>query len=177
MPSSSPSDNVAFWFTNLRQLKAACNNTSVDKLDLLTFANATVAAFLPSSTEQSTFLVSAAASTGYDDMSSADLTTYKTFEGLLDNWNPLTTDIAVLLQSLAVPSLQGVASADFLIATVAAAFPGGSAGSAWTDALAALKSTIPAICFTAAFQTKINATVDKAGTKMSDLIPQIAVLG
>ena len=36
---------------------------------------------------------------------------------------------------------------------------------------------IPAVCFTSGFQTKINGTVNKATSKMSDLIPQIAVLG
>lgn len=177
MPSISPTEGLALWFNNLRQLQAACNNTSVSKMDLLTFANTTIINVLPTAAEQNNFLVSAVSSTGYDDMAVADLTTYKTFEGLLDNWNPLATAVAVLLQSLAVPALQGVGSADFMNATVATAFPGGSTGPVWSNALASLKSNIPAICFTAAFQTKIDATVDKAQSKMSDLIAQIAVLG
>ena len=104
MLSISPSDGLALWFTNLRQFQAACNNTSVSKMDLLTFANSTIVTALPSATEQNTFLTSAGISTGYDDIATADLTTYKTFEGLLDNWNPLPTAVAVLLQFLAVPS-------------------------------------------------------------------------
>jgi hypothetical protein len=177
MTDISPLDGLAFWFTNLRQLQVACNSIIVMKMGRLTFANTTIVTVLPTAGEQGTFLTSAAASTGYDDMATADLTTYKTFEGLLDNWNPLVTAIAVLLQSLAVASLQGAASADFMNATVAAAFPGGSSGAAWSGALASLTSEIPAACFTAGFQTKVNATVDKAGSKMSDLIPQIAGLG
>jgi hypothetical protein len=177
MASNSTSDGLALWFTNLRQFQKACNNTSVSKMDLLSFANCSIITVLPTATEQKTFLTSASVSTGYDDIAIADLTTYKTFEALLDNWNPLATAIAVLLQSLAVPSLQGVGSADFLNATVASVFPGGNVGLAWANALASLKSNIPAICFTPAFQAKIDITVDKAGSKMSDLIPQIAVLG
>jgi hypothetical protein len=178
MQSISPNDGLALWFANLRQFQTACNNTSVSKINnLLVLANTTIVTVLPTAAEQNTFITSAGTSTGYDDMAIADLATYKTFEGLLDNWNPLTTAVAVLLQSLAVSSLQGVASADFMSAAVIAAFLGGSAGTPWTDALDSLKSNIPALCFTSAFQGRIEITVDKAGAKMSDLIPQIAVLG
>ena len=177
MPDISPSDGLTLWFTNLGQLQAACNNTSVSKLDKLTFANTTIVTVLPTTAEQKTFLTSVGVSSGYDDIAIADLTTYKTFKGLLDNWNPLATAIAVLLQSLAAPPPQEMSSTDFMNATVSAAFPGGSAGSPWSDALASLKSGIPPECFTSGFQTTIKTTVDKAATKMSDLISQITVLG
>src|ERR1035437_6141455 len=100
MQSISPSEGLALWFTNLGQFQKACINTSAGKLSLLKFANYNILKALPTKPEQDNFLVSAADSTGYDDMAEADLATYKTFEGLLDNWNPLPTAVAVLLQSL-----------------------------------------------------------------------------
>ena len=178
MPSISPSQNLAFWFTNLRQFQTATNNTSAIKMTLLTFANSPITPILPSTTEQDTFIVSVGASTGYTDMNNTDLTTtYKSFEALLDHWNPLPTATAIVLQSLAVPALQGTAGADFLSALVSDAFPGGSTGADWTTALGVLTSSIPAVCFTATLQTAVNKTVDTATSKMSDLISQIAVLG
>jgi hypothetical protein len=177
MPSSTPSQGIANWFYDLRELQAACNSTAITAMNLLDFADANIVASLPTATEQSTFLTSAASSTGIDDMSTADLTGFKTFEGLLDFWRPLTTPISILLQSLAAPALQGIASSDFMNALVSDAFPGGSKAAPWINALSSLASSIPAICFTAKFQTSINAAVDEARTKISDLIPMIAVLG
>ena len=177
MPDISPSQGVELWFTNLRQFQAACINTTAYKASLLTFANTTCCADLPSLAEQSNFVSAAAASTGYDDMAVADLATYKTFAGLLNNWNPLPTAIAILLQSLADPTLQNVPSKAFMKAAVATAFPVGSTGAPWKEALETLQSNIPAICFTAPFETAVNATVDKSGSTMSVLIAQIAGLG
>jgi hypothetical protein len=177
MPSRTLSNGIANWFYDLRELQAACNSTAASAMNLLQFADANIVAVLPTATEQSTFLTSAANSTGIDDISTADLTNFKTFEGLLDFWRPLITPIGILLQSLAAPALQGIASADLMNALVSDAFPGGSKAASWTSALNSLASSIPAICFTAKFQTTINAAVDKAGTKMSDLIAMIAVLG
>ncbi len=177
MPSISPDPGIDFWFKNLRQFQAACINTTAAKEDLLTFANHSCTAALTTSAEQNNFITAAAASTGYDDMAVADLTTYKTFAGLLNNWNSLPTAVAILLQSLAVPSLQTVPSKAFMKAAVADALPGGSAGPAWQAALAALTASIPPVCFTQGFRDAIAKTVDKQGSKMSDLIPQIAGLG
>jgi len=177
VPDISPSQGVELWFTNLRQFQAACINTTAYKASLLTFANTTCCADLPSLAEQSNFVSAAAASTGYDDMAVADLATYKTFAGLLNNWNPLPTAVAVLLQSLAVEALQNVPSKAFMKALVSVAFPGGSIGPAWNAALAVLTASIPTICFTKDFQTAVAVTVDKPVSTMSILIPQIAGLG
>ncbi len=177
MPSISPDPGIDFWFKNLRQFQAACINTPAAREDLLTFANHSCTAALPTSAEQNNFITAAAASTGYDDMAVADLAACKTFAGLLNNWNSLATAVAILLQSLAVPALQTVPSKTFMKAAVAAAFPGGSAGPAWQAALSALTASIPAICFTKDFQNAVAATVDKTGSTMSVLIAQIAGLG
>src|ERR1039458_7985993 len=126
MPSISPDTGLAFWFTNLRQFRTSCNNTTANNMDFLTFANSPITNILPTDNEQKTFVTSAAAVTGYDDMDVSNLATYKTYEVLLDNWNPLFTAIAVLLQSLSTSDLQGASSADYLIALVSTAFPGGS---------------------------------------------------
>ena len=178
MPQPTPREAIATWFQQLCQLQVATNNTDLQTMPLLAFANRTIKKDLPTNTEQETFLTSAAAALGSPDMNDpSNITTYSTFEGFLDHWNPLFTPIAVLLQSLADPSLQGVASADFMAANAVTAFPGGSKGALWTTAIGLLRSDIRADCFTDKFQKTINATVDKAGSEMKDLITQIAQLG
>src|SRR6202034_2553870 len=114
--------------------------TAITAMNLLLFADASPLTYLPTATEQSIFLTSAEAATGIDDMSNADLTSFKTFEGLLDFWCPLTTPIAILLQGLAAPAFQGIASADFMNTFVSDAFPGGSKGAPWTSARNGLAS-------------------------------------
>jgi hypothetical protein len=176
MPTPDP--NIQFWFNNLKSLQTASNNTTLQSMNLLNFANSNIVAYLPSTTEQKTFLTSVAAFTGYSNVAPADLAGFKSFEGLLDQkWNYLPTAIDTALQPFAAASVQGGAGADFWNATVAAAFLGGSAGTPWQQALACLVASFPPECFTAAFQTTINGIVDKATNKVSDLIPQIAVLG
>jgi hypothetical protein len=181
MPSLSPSDalnDIKAWFVHLRAFRSACVGTNAMHMDLLTFANAGITTVLPSAADQNNFIVAAVNATGYNDMALSDLTTtYKTFEALLDHWNPLITPIALYLWSLSVSSLQGGASADFWKALVSTAFPGGSGGAAWTGVKNGLASALAPECFTAAFQTKVNTGVDAAGTKISDLVPQIAGLG
>jgi len=176
MPSISPSQGVALWFTYLRDFQAACNSTTAAQMDLLTFADTSVTAILPSAQEQNTFLTNIAVSPGISGIPISALAGVS-FEGLLDNSNPLVTYVAVLLQSLSDPSLQNAASADYWSALVSAAFPGGSKGAPWTVAMGSLTSVIPAVCFTATLQAAVNKTVDKATSKVSDLIPQIARLG
>jgi hypothetical protein len=178
MPSPSPDTaDLKAWFTHLRAFQSACPGTNVNKIDLLTFANTTITTALPSTADQNTFIVSAVNATGFNSMALSDLTTYKTFVALLDHWNPLITPVAIYLRSLSIPALQGASSADFYKALVSTAFPGGSKGAAWTKVMAGLTSSFDPVCFTSAFQVKINTAVDAAGTKISDLVPQIAGLG
>jgi len=183
MPSPSPDPNIQRWFTQLRQFQAACINNSASKLSLLNFANATILTYLPSTASQNNFLTSVGASTGCDDLQIADLTTYKTFRALLDYCHLLENEIFNALQALSVPALQTVDCTPYYAATVAAAFPpdvaGGkvSTGAAWSAALALLMVSMDPNCFTLAFRLQVNATVDKVGSTMKDLIPQIAVLG
>lgn len=177
MAPASPSQNLASWFAYLRQFQEACSfNKDAAKMDLLTFANAKITRVLPSATEQGQFMV-AVANTPGDPVSNADLTTYATFEALLDHFSPLPTYVGVYLQTLAVAPYPAGPSADFWKARVADAFPGGSKGKAWTTALGCLASVMPAVCFTSAFQQKVAKTVDGATIKMSDVITQIAGLG
>lgn len=176
MPDLLPSQAVALWFTYLRELQADCINTNASKMDLLTFANTKILTALPTTAEQNAFIVAAKGAPGFD-LSTSQLSTYATFEALLDHFNPLTTYVGVLLQSLAASPFPSGAAADFWKASIATAFPGGSNGAPWQAAMQALASVIPAVCFTAGFQTKVNSTVDAANSKMSDVITQIAVLG
>jgi hypothetical protein len=178
VPSPSPDPNIQFWFNNLKSLQSASNNTTLMAMNLLQFANSNIVAYLKSSKQQSTFLTSSAALTGYSNVAPADLAGFKTFEGLLDQkWNYLPTALASALQPFADASVQGGAGADFWNATVAQAFPGGSTAKPWQNALGCLTASMPPECFTAGFQAQINAIVDKGGSKVSDLLPQIAVLG
>jgi hypothetical protein len=178
MPTTPPNTDIQFWFNNLSALQSACNSTAISKLDRFQFANSNIVASLPSATQQKTFLTSVKALTGYDNVAPADLTGFKTFEGLLDQkWNYLPTAIATALQSFAPSTLQGGAGADFWNATVGLAFPGGSGGTAWIKARACLVASMPPECFTVAFQAQVDTIVDTPTNKVSDLIPQIAVLG
>jgi hypothetical protein len=178
LSADDASDEIKAWFDHLDDFRESCVGTNAAVMNPLTFANAAITTILPTTAEQNNFIVKAVAATGYNDMALSDLTTtYKTFEALLDHWNPLITPIALYLWSLAVPSLQGGASADFWKALVSTAFPGGSKGAAWTRVMTGLSSAFAPECFTTAFQTKVNAAVDAAGTKISDLVPQIAGLG
>jgi hypothetical protein len=173
----NPSQGVALWFTYLRDFQSDCAfDTNVAKMDLLTFANSKIIAVLPSDNEKNQFIVAAKSSPGFD-ISISQLTTYSTFEALLDHFNPLTTYVGVLLQGLSAAPYPSGAAADFWKAKASSAFPGGSAGTQWNGALSALASAIPAVCFTQPLQTKINALIDKAGSAVSDVISAIAVLG
>jgi hypothetical protein len=174
--AATASDGIAQWFTGLRAFQSACIGTNVSN-NLLTFANTTIATVLPTDAEKSNFVTRAVAATGFDDMAIADLTTYGTFEALLDNWNALVTRVAIYLQSVSASTLQSSASADFWGASLSVAFPGGSAGNVWTEAMHGLASAIPASCFSSNFQQQLNGTVDTGTKKISDLVPQIAGLG
>ncbi len=177
MTSVSPDPGIQSWFTELRKMQAACINNSAEKLPLLSFANANIIAALPSAADQNNFLTSVAATTGYSDLQTADLTTYKTFRALLDYCHLLENEIFIVLRKLSVAALQKANSTTYYAATVTTAFPGGSAAQPWTDAQATLQVSMDLTCYTLPYRIKINAIVDKAGSAMSGVIPQIAVLG
>jgi hypothetical protein len=177
MPSIPPGDAVALWFTYLRGFQAACSfNTNVPVMDLLTFANSTIASVLKSSNQQNQFIVAVADKPGFD-LSVSDLTTNKTFEALLDKFNPLATYVGLYLQSLAAKDYPAGSYADFLQAPCSQAFPGGSKGNQWQTALGCMTSVIPAACFTPKLQTQAGQSIDSAQKKMSEVASQIAVLG
>ena len=84
--STIQKQNMLLWFSYLHALQSACSfNTTVKLLDLLKFANFGVATALPSSVEQSQFIVAVQSNPGFD-LSPADLTAYSTFEALLDHF-------------------------------------------------------------------------------------------
>jgi hypothetical protein len=175
--SSTPDLGIQFWFKQLGQFQAACLNNTVGDLTTFQFAGATIVFVLNSTNSQKHFLTSVAKSTGYDDLQISDLTTYKTFGGLLNYCNAFTSALFNALQPLAIEALQNVDSKPFLAATVAVAFPGGSTGPAWVRALGVLMPSMDPTCFTFPFRIGVSATVDKAGATMGDLITQIAGLG
>ncbi|HTU43283.1 MAG TPA: hypothetical protein VMF10_16360 [Candidatus Aquilonibacter sp.] len=171
-------DEVKEWFAQLGLFRAACVGTNTTGMNVLEFADASIITILPSTADQENFIAAAVSATGYNDMAITDLTTtYKSFEALLDHWNPLITSIALYLWSLAVPSLQGTASADFWKAPVSTAFPSKSTDPPWKGVMDGLASVFPPECLTAGFQQKINNAFDANGTKISDIVPQIATLG
>src|ERR1700722_11143068 len=131
MSNSLEKQNLLRWFTYLHALQSDCSiNASVKTLDLLTFANSTIVKILPSANEQSQFILVAILSPGFD-LSINDLSTYATFEALLDHFNPLPTYVASYLQTVSAASYPSGSLADFLSAAIAAAFPGGSKGAPW----------------------------------------------
>lgn len=169
--------NVLLWFSYLHGLQAAASfNTTVKMLDLLSFANYGITKAFPSSNEQCQFIVNVKSYPGFD-LSPTDLTTYSSFEALLDFFNPLPFYIGAYIQTVAAGSLPSTSLADFLSASVTTAFVGGSNGSNWTQALGLLTSVIPSACFSSTLQTAVAATVNDATKKVSDLVNQVATLG
>lgn len=181
MPNLSPTDafsDIRAWFDHLSAFRSACVGTNVMHMDLLTFANVPITTVLPTTAEQDNFIVAAVDATGYDDMALSDLTTtYRTFQALLNHWNPLVTPVSLYLWSLSVPSLQSGTSADFWRVLVSAAFPGKSNDPVWTGVMNGLASAFAPECFTLGFRRTVNSMFDIATTKISDIAPQIAGLG
>ena len=177
MPNSIQKQNLMRWFTYLHALQDDCSfNTSVKTMTLLEFANAKISTIMPSPNEQGQFILNAGKSPGFD-LSTDDLTNYATFEALLDHFNPLPTYVGLYLQTAAAGTFPSGSFADFLNASISAAFPGGSSGPSWTTAMGLLTSVIPAVCFSAKLQTAVAATVDDSSKKVSDVVNQIATLG
>jgi hypothetical protein len=177
MSDSIEKQNLLRWFTYLHALQSDCSiNTTVKTLDLLTFANSTIVTILPSSNEQSQFIIEVKSSPGFD-LSISDLSTYATFEALLDHFNPLPTYVAAYIQTVAAASYPSGSLADFLSAAITAAFPGGSKGAPWALALSLLTSAIPSVCLTAKLQAAVATTVNDVTKKVSDVVNQIATLG
>jgi hypothetical protein len=177
MANSIEGQDVELWFSYLRDLQSACSiNTSVKSMDLLTFANSKIATILSSANDQNQFIIEAKESPGFD-LALGNLTTYTTFEALLDHFNPLPTYLGMLLQTTAAQPYPSGGVADFLNALISSAFPGGTHGTLWTTALGLLASVIPSICFSSKFQSDVAITVDDPSKKISDLVNQIAILG
>jgi hypothetical protein len=193
MPSPPPDPEIQFWFTQLGRFQAACISNSAAGLNLLQFANANIVSTLNSPNTQKNFLTAVAASTGYDDLQISDLTTYKTFGGLLNYCRLLENDIFRALQALSAPEYQTINSTAYYATPVASAFPGGSPGPVgpgiggglagpstgprWMSAQDLLMASMDPSCYTLAFRIKVNAAADKPGAKMSDVLPLIAGLG
>jgi|SRR5215472_12224027 len=177
MPDSLDKRNLERWFANLLELQNDCSmNTSVKDLDLLTFANTTITSVLPSPNEQQQFIINVKGAPGFD-ISMADLTTFSTFEALLDNFSPLPTLVGAFLRTLAVGSFPTGSLVDFFKAAVSSAFPGGSTGTQWTNASSQLTSVIPVVCFSGKLQAAAAKTVDDSTKAVRDLVNQIAELG
>lgn len=169
--------NLLMWFSYLHALQSDCSfNLSVKNMTLLDFANSTITTILPSSNEQNQFIINASTSPGFD-LSVPDLTTYATFEALLDHFNPLPTYVGAYLQTVSGGNFPNGSLADFLSASLSGAFPGGSTGSGWQTAMGLLTSVIPSVCLSAALQQAVAATVDDSSKKVSDAVNQIATLG
>jgi|GEM_PF-2755295 len=178
MPPAPSTKSIVVWFSYLQQFQNACSFNEIAKaMDPLTFANSTVLKVLLSANEQGQFITAVGVTPGVR-VGTADLTTYPTFRVLLNHYYPLTTYIGLYLQALAAaPYPPPGASLDFWNATAASAFPGGSKVDPWTTLMAGLVPAMPGACFTADLQTKAAKTLDTAGSKMVDVITQIAGLG
>jgi hypothetical protein len=169
--------NLLLWFSYLHALQSACSfNTSVNTMDLLEFANQKIVTILPSSNQQAQFILNCKTSPGFD-ISPSLLTPDMTFKALLNHFNPLPTYVGAYLQTVSAGSYPSGSLVDFLAAAISAAFPGGSKGASWTQALGLLTSVIPSICLSAKLQAAVATTVDDKTKKVSDLVNQIATLG
>lgn len=177
MAKMTPTEALALWFEYLRQLQKACSfNTNVGQMDLLAFANAKIAVVLPTDTEQKAFVAAAQVSPGFN-IDVGKLSSYSTFEALLDDYDPLPTYVGNFLKMLAASPLPSGPLADFFKSDPTVAFPGGSSGATWKTAVGRLASVIPSVCFTEKLQTQVGQTLDTPGKHMSDVINQIAELG
>jgi len=175
---STEKQNLLRWFTLLHALQDACSfNTSVKTMTLLEFANATITTTLPSANEQQQFINNVTASNTGLMFSTDDLSNSTSFEALLDLDNPLASYVGLYLRTLASGTYPSGSFADFLDALISSAFPGGSSGPAWTNAMGGLTSVIPAVCLSARLQAAVAKTVDDATKKVSDVVNQIATLG
>lgn len=169
--------NIMRWFSYLQALQSDCTmNTSVKTMTLLVFANSTITTILPSPNEQNQFILNARSSPGFD-LSTTDVTSYATFEALLDHFNPLPTYVGAYVQTVSAGAYPKGSLADFLSAPISAAFPGGSSGTPWKAAMGLLTSVIPAVCLSATLQAAVATTVDDPTKKVSDAVNQIATLG
>ena len=179
MSNSTEVQNLAGWFADLQKLRIACakTNTSAKKMDLLTFANSKITTVLPSANEQGQFIIDAKTALSIDIAPDDLSTNFSTFEALLDNFSPLPTFVAVLLKTLAAGSFPQGSMADFLSAKIGAAFPGGGAGTVWSNAAKMVASAIPAVCFSSTLQVALAKTVDDGSQQVSNLVNQVAVLG
>jgi hypothetical protein len=176
MTTAPPDSYIQLWFKELLKLQASCINNDARKLSPLNFANATIVTYLKSSADQNDFLVKAADAIQCT-LQASDLTTCKTFRGLLDYCHPLETDVFNALQKLSIASLQKIPSVAYYATPVVLAFPGKSTDAPWSSGMGLLMASMDPTCLTLPFRIKINATVDKAGSSMSALIKQIAGLG
>ena len=177
MPSPSPDPSIQSWFTELRKMQAVCVNNSVGKLSLLGFANANIATAIPSPADQNNFLTAVAVATGYADLQTADLTTCKTFRALLDYCHLLENEIFIALRKLSVAALQKANSTTYYAATVTTAFPAAEPANPGSTPRRCSWPVSAPTCYTLPFRFMINAIVDKTGSSMGDVVPQIAVLG
>lgn len=181
MPSNSASDGVAQWFAYLQLFQSACSfNTSTVGITLLAFSKLKPSTALVSANQQANFCLKAIGSTGIP-VSTTVLTAADSFLALLNNYFDLPTLVEGYLQNMAVAPYPAGTLTDFLNATAANAFPGGSGGQMWKAAVAGLVSGAPPAiepsCFSAALQVKVAGLVDTAGTEMGAVSTQIAGLG
>ena len=178
MSPAPATGSIVAWFSYLQQFQDACSfNLLAMAMDPLTFANSTILKVLLSTNQQGQFITAVGVTPGVR-VGTADLTAYPTFKGLLNRYYPLTTYIGLYLQALAAaPYPPPGASQDFWNAATSSAFPGGSKDAPWTTLMTGLGPAMLGVCFTAGLQTKAAKTLDTAGSKMIDVITQIAGLG
>lgn len=181
MPSTSANNGVAQWFAYLKLFQSACSfNTSTVGITLLAFSKLKPSTVLVSANQQANFCLKAIGSTGIP-ISTTVLAAANNFLALLNQYFDLPTLVEVYLQNVAVVPYPTGTLTDFLNATAALAFPGGSGGQVWKAAVAGLISGAPPAiepsCFSAALQAKVAGLVDTAGTEMGAISTLIAGLG
>jgi hypothetical protein len=188
MPSPSPDSQISLWFWELDQFQAACISTDAEQLSpLLAFGNATITNYLKTAATQNNFLTSVGKKTGYKKLAIVDLTTFKTFRGLLDHCHLLETAVYFALRAASDAPAQNIPSKAYYATPVATAFPGKSTGALWLAAQALLMASMDPSCYSLPQRIKVNAIVDQPATTtggvnkpastMGDVIKQIVVLG
>jgi hypothetical protein len=179
MPSPTPEPYIHSWFNQLKIMQADSINAILQGFTPLQFANATIATYMLTPTQQNTFLANIQRDLKYF-YAIGDLAAPKTFRALLDNKHLLENDIYNAIQPLSAPPLDTASDAVYYPALSTTAFPGGSTGERWADpdtgARALLMASMDPSCFTLAFRLSVDQLVDKP-TPMGAVIKAIAVLG
>jgi hypothetical protein len=175
----TPKDQLQQWFQYLQAFQTACEQESsvASNEDLLTFANDTITADLPTPGEQANFLILAQDKTSLT-ITSSDIAASSTFESLLETvWNPLSMFVLGFVKSCAPPPYSAMGFTDFAQQLLSVVYPADKGDPSWIALQNGLTSSIPSSCFSAKQQTATNNLLASPKSTVQTLVDLISKLG